>query len=233
MKKRFISLLYVLMSSMVFADPPQVNNTEKMITPQDFVWYKNPQWDRSPRISFTHEDLEGVSSTLEILIFASEKGLVTKTEIQKSSGSPSLDAKVAKAIKASRFKPLIENGVASPIRVLQPFAFSVKQCELVSENWLAQEKSTSTSFHYQSNPSLTVAKWGSIDEFKSFDISFMLSKQNEISDLKINNSDENSYLNRKILAAMQQAQITAPRKFYQSHELKFTDRFYFKSEECQ
>lgn len=82
------------------------------------------QWSRSPRLSVTAKDLEDQSRSAMVLIEADEKGRITNARITRSSGLPSLDDKILRAVKSAKFKPYMENGVAYPIRAEQPFDFS-------------------------------------------------------------------------------------------------------------
>ena len=82
------------------------------------------QWSRSPRVSFTLKDLENQTRLITIYIEADEKGKVTNARITRSSGLPSLDEKALRAVRSSKFKPYMENGIAYPIKTEQPFEFN-------------------------------------------------------------------------------------------------------------
>ena len=82
------------------------------------------QWSRSPRVSFTPKDLENQTRLITIYIEADEKGKVTNARITRSSGLPSLDEKALRAVRSSKFKPYMENGIAYPIKTEQPFEFN-------------------------------------------------------------------------------------------------------------
>ena len=241
MKRLLISLLCLFTTSMVFADTATANDIKKSVPAQ------NISWEKPPRITFTEQDIKRSSRKLMIQIYASEQGLIKKTKVIESSGSPSLDAKIEQAVKEAKLKPYIENGIAYPIIAIQPFVLSLPyknsrkkntddinhECELISQNWLAQEKGQPTSFHYQSKPALTVSKWELADKNRYLNISFKLSKQNKISNVRIIDSNTDSNFNEMVLASIQRAQATAPRKFYQFYKLKFTDRIDFKAQECK
>lgn len=82
------------------------------------------QWSRSPKLSVSAKDLENQPRSAMVLIEADEKGKITNTRITRSSGLPSLDEKILRAVKSAKFKPYMENGVAYPIRAEQPFDLS-------------------------------------------------------------------------------------------------------------
>ena len=82
------------------------------------------QWSRSPKLSISAKDLENQPRSAMVLIEADEKGKITNTRITRSSGLPSLDEKILRAVKSAKFKPYMENGVAYPIRAEQPFDLS-------------------------------------------------------------------------------------------------------------
>ncbi|UTO19097.1 TonB family protein [Acinetobacter sp. Z1] len=82
------------------------------------------QWSRSPKLSVTAKDLDNQTRSVMVLIEADEKGKITNVRITRTSGLPSLDEKVLRAVKSAKFKPYMENGVAYPIRAEQPFDLS-------------------------------------------------------------------------------------------------------------
>lgn len=83
------------------------------------------QWSRSPRPTYTNQDLQGEARTVVILIEADEKGNIVNARVTQSSGVSSLDNKVLRAVKSAKFKPYKENGVAYAIRAEQPFSLTL------------------------------------------------------------------------------------------------------------
>ncbi|MDC4471135.1 TonB family protein [Acinetobacter baumannii] len=79
------------------------------------------QWSRSPRLTVSPKDLQGEARSVVVLIEADEKGKITNVRVTRSSGIPSLDDKVVRAVRSAKFKPYMENGVAYPIKAEQPF----------------------------------------------------------------------------------------------------------------
>ena len=83
------------------------------------------QWSRSPKVSFTPKDLENQTRLISVYIEADEKGKITNVRITRSSGLPNIDEKTLRAIRSSKFKPYMENGIAYPIiGPQQPFEFN-------------------------------------------------------------------------------------------------------------
>lgn len=82
------------------------------------------QWNRSPKVSFTPKDLENQTRLISVYIEADEKGKITNVRITRSSGLPNIDEKTLRAIRSSKFKPYMENGIAYPIKTEQPFEFN-------------------------------------------------------------------------------------------------------------
>lgn len=80
-------------------------------------------WARKPKPNYEDTDLKGQLRSFTIYIEADEKGNIKadKVRIVKSSGLPSLDAKIVAAVKRAKFKPYLSNGVATPVYVEQPF----------------------------------------------------------------------------------------------------------------
>ncbi len=82
------------------------------------------QWSRSPKVSFTPKDLENQTRLISVYIEADAKGKITNVRITRSSGLPNIDEKTLRAIRSSKFKPYMENGIAYPIKTEQPFEFN-------------------------------------------------------------------------------------------------------------
>lgn len=80
-------------------------------------------WAIKPKPNYDDNDLKGEVRSFTIYIEADEKGNIKKDKVRvvKSSGLPSLDAKIVAAVKRAKFKPYISNGVATPVYVEQPF----------------------------------------------------------------------------------------------------------------
>ena len=83
------------------------------------------QWSRSPKPSYTNRDLQGETRSVVVRIEANEKGVITDAQITRSSGIPTLDQKILRAVRSAKFKPYKENGVAYPIRAEQPFELTL------------------------------------------------------------------------------------------------------------
>ena len=83
------------------------------------------QWSRSPRPTYTNQDLQGETRTIVVLIEADAKGTITSARVTRSSGLPALDDKILRAVRSAKFKPYKENGVAYPIRAEQPFELTL------------------------------------------------------------------------------------------------------------
>lgn len=86
-------------------------------------------WKRAPKMSFTNTDLKGEDRTLIFNFFVSTDGTIEKTEIIKSSGIEELDLKLQANMKSAKFKPLIENGIATPFVAQQPFSLKLDKPE--------------------------------------------------------------------------------------------------------
>ena len=78
-------------------------------------------WVRSPKPAYTNQDLQGSDRTIVVSISADATGRVTDVRIVRSSGVDSLDQKVVRAVRGSKFRPYKENGVAYPFKAEQPF----------------------------------------------------------------------------------------------------------------
>ena len=83
------------------------------------------QWSRSPKPTYSNRDLQGETRSVVVRIEANEKGVITDAQITRSSGIPTLDQKILRAVRSAKFKPYKENGVAYPIRAEQPFELTL------------------------------------------------------------------------------------------------------------
>jgi len=85
------------------------------------------QWSRSPKPTYTNNDLQGQNRTVVILIEADEKGSITSARITRSSGVSTLDEKILRAVRSAKFKPYKENGIAYAIKAEQPFDLTLNK----------------------------------------------------------------------------------------------------------
>lgn len=204
-------------------------------------------WLRKPQVRITDEQIDGKSFQIIVRVHVNTFGRIERTEITKSSGIPSIDRKVERAVMASKFRPYKENGVAMPFIAEQPFRFSAtdsarsstsktepRECSVGfnSDQWQAQQKSSQMAFRYITKPQIHFLKSQLGHQNRSLNVVFKLSKKNEISDLSITKSSEKALVDHHVLQALQSAKFDAPRKFYQFYKLKFTDRIYFNIDDC-
>ncbi|WP_065342027.1 cell envelope integrity protein TolA [Acinetobacter gyllenbergii] len=80
-------------------------------------------WIKQPNINISSSDLEGQERYLLVSIEASERGVINKVSIIRSTGSMQLDQKVVREIKLARLSPYKENGVGYPFSVTLPLRF--------------------------------------------------------------------------------------------------------------
>ncbi|RLL49231.1 TonB-dependent receptor [Acinetobacter cumulans] len=82
-------------------------------------------WLRAPKVSFEGGELKD-SCSLVVAISANEQGKVISADAKNSSCSPAVNRKVTAAVKRAQLTKYVENGVAYPTRVEQPFDFQLK-----------------------------------------------------------------------------------------------------------
>jgi len=81
-------------------------------------------WLRAPKVSMTAGELKD-SCSLVVDISANEQGKVVSAVVRNSSCSPSINRKVESAVRRAQLTKYVENGVAYPTRVQQPFDFQI------------------------------------------------------------------------------------------------------------
>lgn len=82
-------------------------------------------WLKAPKVNFAPGELK-TSCSLVLAIAANENGQITSAEAKNSSCGPAVNRKVAAAAKRGQLTKYIENGVAYPTKVEQPFDFQLK-----------------------------------------------------------------------------------------------------------
>ena len=76
------------------------------------------EWSRKPRLSFTNKDLGDQTRSAEVVIDADANGNITNVKLAKSSGLPSLDDKILRAVRNAKFKTTRDG---RPVRASLPF----------------------------------------------------------------------------------------------------------------
>lgn len=206
------------------------------------------RWMLQPRIRFDQLELQGQSRKIVVKIYVDTSGLITTATIEKSSGLAGLDQKIVQAVKKAKFRPYKENGVAYPFVATQPFELAFTQntvteskpepefCTLDfnSKNWRAQYLNKETKFEYQTQPqSLTIKNALMGNSEKTIDFSFELSRKNVLSNIALLRSSGVAEIDNKVLSSLANAQIKAPRKFWQIGNLKFQDQIVFWKSYCR
>jgi protein TonB len=65
----------------------------------------------------------GEQGSVLLRVLVDERGRPTDIQVVKSSGYPRLDQQAVQAMRAARFKPHVEDGVARPMWVRTPQTF--------------------------------------------------------------------------------------------------------------
>lgn len=81
-------------------------------------------WLRSPKVSLSPGELKA-SCSMVIDIAANEQGKVVSANARNSDCSPTIKRKVEAAVRRAQLTKYVENGVAYPTRVEQPFDFKM------------------------------------------------------------------------------------------------------------
>lgn len=81
-------------------------------------------WQRAPKVSLSAGELKSACS-LVVDVSANEQGKVVSATARNSSCSPAVTRKVESAVRRAQLTKYVENGVAYPTRVEQPFDFQI------------------------------------------------------------------------------------------------------------
>ena len=68
----------------------------------------------------------GEKGTVTVKVLIDATGRPSEVTLQASSGFPALDQSAVSAVRAARFRPYAEGGVAQPVWVLIPINFVLK-----------------------------------------------------------------------------------------------------------
>ena len=107
------------------ADPPAQPAPVSPPAPRSVSIGGGVSWLKAPKVNFAPGELK-TSCSLVIAISANESGKVISAEAKNSSCGPAVNRKVAAAAKRGQLTKYIENGVAYPTKVEQPFDFQLK-----------------------------------------------------------------------------------------------------------
>ena len=223
-------------SSFCLADslPIKSNINEKSIHKIDST---SVSWKTKPRISYSDAELGCQKRYISVRVHVSSTGAIAKTKTIHSSGLINLDKKIENAIKLSKFKPFIENGIAIPFIAVQPFELPLNsesssskedQCTyyIGSKVYNAQIQKIPTNFTYITRPKITLNQ----HELSKFNLNatfqFKLSLTNKVSNVIITQSSGVPSIDEKLKDSILNTKIKAPRKFYQLFKLTFEDEAY-------
>ncbi len=81
-------------------------------------------WKRSPKVALSAGELKSACS-LVVDVSADEQGKVVSATARNSDCSPAVTRKVEAAVRRAQLTKYVENGVAYPTRVEQPFDFQM------------------------------------------------------------------------------------------------------------
>ena len=199
-------------------------------------------WSRAPRVQLREHELKGIDDRILVIrMYVNAQGRIEKTIIIQSSGIPSIDAKVERAVKVAKFQPYRENGVALPFMADQPFFIKAEngpsqsnQCiiDLKSKQWHAQQNGSKTNFTYLQKPNLYLHKAQLENQNRDLEIEFKLSNKNEVSNIHVVKSSGLHLIDKQVTELIHHSKFEAPRKFYQFYKLKFSDHIYFNLDDC-
>ncbi|WP_180040908.1 energy transducer TonB [Acinetobacter sp. YH12218] len=108
----FIVLLQILTA--LYAQSPSEVAKQHVITQDQMIWQKRPFFN------FNNDDLGNQNRDLSFKLYVLATGEVQKAELIKSSGLTHIDKRVEQSLLRAKFKPYIENGVASPLLPYSP-----------------------------------------------------------------------------------------------------------------
>lgn len=236
------SLLLLALSFFSLTTPTQAQVSSGFTEQMNIKNLPPVEWQIPPNFETTHEDLSQITSMqVDIAIFVDTSGHITKTKILKSSGSTGTDQKILLALKASKFFPYIENGIAMPFIGVQPFKLSnkastpIETCpyRFASNTWLNQLSGIPTkSFIYLNRPNLVLQHKELQSKDRTISFQFKISDKQRMTDIKITQSSGLSRLDHIILKALDSDQVQVTSKIAQQPNQIFEDSIDFKFSTC-
>lgn len=198
------------------------------------------EWRKFPQIQFNDADLAGRNRIAIVRVKANESGQVTDASIKESTGLTKLDQKLINAVLKGQTKPLIRDGHELSMIGYQVFSLKLTQddaflCqfEFSSKNWQAQQNKEKVPFTYQEQPKITISAEDLNQHNRSVKFSFKVSKHGEVKSSKITQGSGIYRLDQQILAAVNQAQVDVPRKYWIYKKSKLKDEIQFNLDQCQ
>lgn len=192
-------------------------------------------WVRPPKPIYFNGDLEGKSRNAEITFETDTTGTIINAKVIKSSGVKNLDNILLNSLYRARTSIYKENGIAFPIRAVQPFEMTIndnssssekskliavtppqKTCKfkLDTEIFKLQNNQETTPFHYVNTPIFYIYEYEVKKEKPSIEFAFHLSRNDIMSNLRITKSSGSDDIDARFLFAMRDVKIQAPRKFF-------------------
>lgn len=238
------------LSSFIFAKE-NLHNKSQIGAPEQLseIYTQAASWMRTPRIRIQPNELQGQNREIQTIITANHLGYILDVQITRSSGITALDKKVIRAIKQERLRSSKQNSSTQNFRVSQSFNLTATEADLNryrssmsgansqchyyfnSEVWKAQHHQD-TSFKYDQQPRIIIRKADLDGKNRVIQFAFKLSRQNEISNIQLENSSGSNTIDVQVISALMNAKVSAPRKFWQFYKLKFNDSIVFDLEQC-
>ncbi len=234
----FISTLLIFNQS-IFAESVQATPSKNPVQ----LSIDAVQWQKSPRIRLEACELENQSRHLSLQITADPNGKVTDVQTLKSTGLDHLDQKIIKSIFASRFRATKEaitvnqdfdlHFAGQPTASCRP-AKPQNTCVYLFESdiLLQQIQKHPTPFQYREVPHFYLAKTMLNGISRDVNFSFKLSKNNEISNIKINTSSGIDQIDAQVISALQSTKITSDKKWWQFYKVTHQDHLHFDINKC-
>ena len=197
-------------------------------------------WAKFPKLQYDDADLNGRNRSAIVRIRADETGRVTQATVQETTGIKKLDQILVDSILKAKTKPILDNGNQLSLVGYQTFSFklkeaSAKNCALnfASKNWIAQQAQEKIPFTYITQPELDITSKDLNGFDRRLSFSFKVNKHGEVKTAKITKGSGSFELDQQVLAAVKEAHVQVPRKYWIYKKSKLKDEIHFDLNQCK
>lgn len=200
------------------------------------------EWQTFPQLNYNNHDLKDSPRSAVVKVQSDEQGQIRSAHIQDSTGLQALDTMLLNAVKTSRVKPHMSNGMTVPIIGYQVFNFKLTtdaedlcQYPFASKQWQLQQKEKQTDFKYLSQPILTIDPDDLSTRARNVKFKIHTDKQHRIDKVKILKSSGISALDQALIHELKGTKIATKRlakTLWLYKPSSFKDEMQFKVDFC-
>lgn len=214
MMNNFLSFRFLTTLSLAFF----CQNKVIASTDSQQLLYASPpvQWLIPPKFKVYAKDFQSMlNNRLVADIQVDTTGRIFDVKFKHASGDTKVDNIIRRSLTIAKFKPYVENGVATPFYATQPIVIVTRDdsdlthCpyRFNSQNWLNQIYGKPTPFYYLKRPLLALPYSALEGQNRKIGFEFSISPDGKAKDLRITQSSGLPELDKLIIQAMSTAQL--------------------------